>query len=124
MKMLIDGQRADALTGRTFAVRNTAAGEVIDTVTQAGPEESPRATLNRRLSASETTVSACGEMTPQARTCRCALCRRKTSRRNGDTAETHAARRYPSHTRGRRSSANCGTRCLIEPILRMALESI
>jgi len=39
MKMLINGQRVDAARGGTFAVRNPATGEVIDTVPQAGPED-------------------------------------------------------------------------------------
>lgn len=39
MKMLIDGQRVDAASGSTFAVKNPATGEVIDTVPQAGPED-------------------------------------------------------------------------------------
>src|SRR3954453_12268259 len=39
MKMLIDGQRVDAVSGRTFGIRNPATGEVIDTVPQAGPED-------------------------------------------------------------------------------------
>jgi acyl-CoA reductase-like NAD-dependent aldehyde dehydrogenase len=37
--MLIDGQRVDAASGSTFAVKNPATGEVIDTVPQAGPED-------------------------------------------------------------------------------------
>jgi acyl-CoA reductase-like NAD-dependent aldehyde dehydrogenase len=39
LKMLIDGQRVDAASGSTFAVRNPATGEIIDTVPQAGPED-------------------------------------------------------------------------------------
>ncbi|MFL6414550.1 MAG: aldehyde dehydrogenase family protein [Bryobacteraceae bacterium] len=39
MKMLIDGKRVDAVSGRTFDIRNPATGEVIDTVPQAGPED-------------------------------------------------------------------------------------
>jgi glyceraldehyde-3-phosphate dehydrogenase (NADP+) len=43
MKMLIEGQWVDAVSGRTFEVRNPASGEVIDTVPQAGPEDVHRA---------------------------------------------------------------------------------
>lgn len=39
MKMLIDGQKVGAASGNTFAVRNPATGDVIDTVPQAGPED-------------------------------------------------------------------------------------
>ena len=37
--MLINGQRVDAASGSSFAVRNPATGAVIDTVPQAGPED-------------------------------------------------------------------------------------
>jgi len=43
MKMLIDGQKVDAASGRTLEVRNPATGKVIDTVPQAGPEDVHRA---------------------------------------------------------------------------------
>ena len=43
MKMLLRGQPADALSGRTFPVHNPATGEIIDTVPQAGPEDVHRA---------------------------------------------------------------------------------
>jgi acyl-CoA reductase-like NAD-dependent aldehyde dehydrogenase len=39
MKMLLAGRRADAVSGRTFEIRNPATGAVIDTVPQAGPED-------------------------------------------------------------------------------------
>jgi len=39
LKMLIDGKRVDAASGSTFAVRNPATGEIIDTVPQAGLED-------------------------------------------------------------------------------------
>lgn len=39
MKMLINGQRVDALSGRSFEVHNPATREVIDTVPQAGPDD-------------------------------------------------------------------------------------
>src|SRR3982751_3304962 len=37
--MLINGQKVDAASGSSFAVRNPATGAVIDTVPQAGPED-------------------------------------------------------------------------------------
>src|SRR5260370_15872495 len=39
LKMLINGQSVDAASGSSFAVRNPATGEIIDTVPQAGPED-------------------------------------------------------------------------------------
>jgi len=41
--MLLNGERVPSLSGRTFAVRNPATGETIDSVPQAGPEDVRRA---------------------------------------------------------------------------------
>ena len=43
MKMLIGGERVNAVSGKCFSITNPATGEVIDCVPQAGPEDVSKA---------------------------------------------------------------------------------